>query len=489
MNKLDGGQGVFEGNTGSSTKITLGDGTVTVDDNNLGEDNNEDNAVSNFPGISVFQLGAMTGLGEKTRTDICYDVAVDLNGNMYCVGVTNGSLGGALGGNADIFILKLSKTGDIVWLKQFGAEIFPSAQSEKCNRITVDVLGNLYCAGRTSGFLGEAFGGGQSDAFVMKLNSEGVIQWITQLGAQKTPNRSTGNDECSGVAVDEIGNVYCAGTTSGSLGESNGGNVDVFVLKLNNNGVVQWIKQLGLETMGAASRGGDSCYSVAVDENGNVYCGGVTSLHLGERNGMGLGQADPFIVKLNSSGVLQWIRQLGAISSPGDSTGWDACWDITVDKLSNVYCAGQTNGSLGEENAGNTDAFVMKLNGDGALQWLTQLGAESGTGDNSQADRCNSVVVDSSFNVYCAGGTSGSLGEAHGGESDVFAMKLDSLGAVKWIKQLGADTAPGESSKGESCNGVAVDAQGNVYCAGWTNGSLGEKQAGGGDAFIMKLEF
>jgi hypothetical protein len=75
----------------------------------------------------------------------------------------------------------------------------------------------------------------------------------------------------------------------------------------------------------------------------------------------------------------------------------------------------------------------MKLNSSGTLQWLTHLGATTTAagGSNSGADICDSVAVDSSDNVYCAGYTNGAMGEAHGGGIyDTFVMKLDSNGGL-----------------------------------------------------------
>ena len=62
--------------------------------------------------------------------------------------------------------------------------------------------------------------------------------------------------------------------------------------------------------------------------------------------------------------------------------------------------------------------------------FLTQLGAVTTTtgGDNSGSERCRGVSVDSSGNVYCAGYTGGALGEANAGSNDVFVMKLNSSG-------------------------------------------------------------
>ena len=126
--------------------------------------------------------------------------------------------------------------------------------------------------------------------------------------------------------MDSSGNVYCAGATYSSLGETNGGSRDAFVMKLNSSGVVQWIRQLGAVTSvpyGSASSS-DYCYGVSVDSSGNVYCAGATYSSLGETNG---GSRDAFVMKLNSSGVVQWIRQLGAVTSVpyGSASSDDYC--------------------------------------------------------------------------------------------------------------------------------------------------------------------
>ena len=58
-----------------------------------------------------------------------------------------------------------------------------------------------------------------------------------------------------------------------------------------------------------------------------------------------------------------------------------------------------------------------------------------------------------------------------------------------WLTQLGAVTtaAGGDNSGNDICLGVSVDGSGNVYCAGYTHGDLGESNGGSSDAFVMKL--
>ena len=307
----------------------------------------------------------------------------------------------------------------------------------------MDSFDNVYCAGETYGALGEA-NGGNNDAFVMKLDSNGVLQWVTQLGETTkgfVDGDNSQHDFCSSIAVDSFDNVYCAGDTTGALGEANGsgGGNDAFVMKLDSSGALQWVTQLGETTKGFAdgdNSQSDHCNSIVVDSFDNVYCAGETYGALGEANG---GNNDAFVMKLDSNGVLQWVTQLGETTKgfvDGDNSQHDFCSSIAVDSFDNVYCAGDTTGALGEANGsgGGNDAFVMKLDSSGALQWVTQLGETTkgfADGDNSQHDFCSSIAVDSFDNVYCAGKTTGALGEANGGDWDAFVMKLDSNGSLQ----------------------------------------------------------
>ena len=95
-------------------------------------------------------------------------------------------------------------------------------------------------------------------------------------------------------------------------------------------------------------------------------------------------------------------------------------------------------------------------------------------------------------NAICAGHTGGSLGgEANAGGTDVFAIKLDATGALSLQAQLGAVTAApgGDNSMDGKCLGVALDLEGNIVCAGSTNGSLGEENNNGStDIIVLKLD-
>ena len=388
----------------------------------------------------VKQFGGTTAAngGDNSANDICISVTLDDSGNIYCAGYTYGAMGEANGGFIDAFVMKLNSRGRLTWVTQLGGATIASggdnSGNDYCYSVATDDSGNVYCAGYTEGAMGEANGGG-FDAFIMKLNSSGSLEWVTQLGGTTIASGgdNSGNDRCLSVALDDSGNIYCAGYANGAMGEANGGGDDAFVMKLSSSGDLQWVKQLGGTTAisGGDTSGSDRCYSVALDDSGNVYCAGYTEGAMGEANG---GGDDAFVMKLSSSGDLQWVKQLGGTTatSGGDNSGSDRCESVALDDSENIYCAGYTDGALGEANGGDYDAFIMKLNSSGDLQWVTQLGGTTAVngGDNSRADRCYSVALDDSENIYCAGYTDGALGEANGGSSDVFILKLTSDGEL-----------------------------------------------------------
>lgn len=176
------------------------------------------------------QLGNITTAsgGSNAGTDFCNSIATDANGFVYCGGQTNGSLGETSGGGFDAFILKADQQGNIIWLKQLGANTFGGGEAsgqDYCFSIVVNSSGDIYFAGKTSGNLGDT-NAGSFDAFVMKLNSSGALTWVTQLGNSTTlsgSNNKSGNDTCYSIALDSSENIICAGSTTSSLVETSGG--------------------------------------------------------------------------------------------------------------------------------------------------------------------------------------------------------------------------------------------------------------------------
>jgi len=208
-------------------------------------------------------------------------IAVDSAGNAYVTGLTSSTTfrtANAIqasngGGLFDAFALKLSPDGEKLTYSTY----IGHSGNDQGFHIAIDGSGNAYVTGRTdspnfpavnqmqSGF------GGVTDAFVMKLNSTGVVVYSTFLGG-------AGSDFGTGIAVDSSGNAHVTGFTDSAnfptaepLQAVNRGNGDAFVSELDASGsALLFSTYLG-------GSGWDAGFDIAVDSSGAAYVIGQTS--------------------------------------------------------------------------------------------------------------------------------------------------------------------------------------------------------------------
>jgi plastocyanin len=429
-------------------------------------------------------------------------IAVDASGNAYVTGrtfstnfPTANALQVAFGGGADdAFVAKLNASGSaLVYSTYLGGSNGDVGQA-----IAVDPSGNAYVTGFTysTNFptvnpFQAAFGGGQDDAFVAKLNAAGsALVYSTYLGG-------TNDDEAYGIAVDASGNAYVTGRTystnfptASPLQAAYGGATDAFVAKLNAAGsALVYSTYLG-------GTNTDEAYGIAVDASGSACVTGWTqSTNFPTANPLQSapsGGEDAFVAKLNAAGsALVYSTYLGG-------SGYEFGQGIAVDASGNAYVTGLTNSTnfptVNPLQAANLatyyTAFVTKVNATGsALVYSTYLG---GNIDDHGAG----IAVDASGNAYVTGLTDSSnfptlnpIQAANGGGGDAFVAKLSAAGsALVYSTYLGG-------SGGEYGYGIAADGSGNAYVTGRTSSTnfptANPLQAayGGGtyDAFVAKI--
>ncbi|WP_442483085.1 SBBP repeat-containing protein [Aeoliella sp. SH292] len=330
------------------------------------------------------------------------------------------------------------------WTRQLGTSDLDAGSG-----VSSDGLGNLYITGSTGGALGGAHVG-RTDAFLVKYDSGGALLWTRQVA-------TAADDESLGVSADRLGNVYIAGRTNHDLGGTSAGLTDAFLSKYNSEGASLWTRQLGTATY-------DDGFGVSVDGLGSVYISGRT---MGDLGGGNRGSWDAFLSKYDSTGELKWTRQLGSVGSDDGKS-------ISADAFGNVYVTGSTGGSIGEANAGQSDAFVSQYDSDGGLNWTRQVGT-------GFADYSLGISADGLGNVYFTGRTEGALNGANAGGSDAFVGKFDAVGNLLWVQQFG-------TANDDLSFGVSADTLGNVYVTGRTEGALSGEAAGGFDAFVRKYD-
>jgi len=352
----------------------------------------------------------------STNTDEGKGIAVDGSGNVYVTGQSNTTwnapsapLNAHTSGD-DVVVLKLDSSGVYQWHTFYG-----SASTDYGLGIAVN--GNdIYVTGISVATWGSPVnphgGGGNADIVVLKLNSSGALTWNTFHG-------STSTDYGYGIAVDGNGNAYITGYSNASWGgtplhdHSGGGKADIVVLKLNATGALLWNTFYGSGTYD------DYGYGIAVDGSGNTYVTGTSKDTWGSpvHPFSGSGQGDITVLKLNTSGALQWHTFHG-------STSIDYGYGIAVDGNGNIYVTGYslaTWGSPLHAYSGGHDITALKLNNSGKIQGNTFYGA------TSLVDHGYGIAVDGNENVYVTGYSQATWGtplHAYSGDHDIVVLKI-----------------------------------------------------------------
>lgn len=303
---------------------------------------------------------------------------------------------------------------------------------------------------------------GTYDFFFSKFDLSGNRLWTTIKGVAGSTVRSFGRH-----GIDSQGNLYVTGHSDGDVcGDGRIGTADVFVLKITVDGSIEYCKHFGV------SGGSIIGYNIALDSSNNIYLTGTSDTNFGGSTRVGL--LDLFLIKLDSSANLLWIKQFGAINAETYVNG------INVDSSGNVYLAGNCWGSLfGNAEIGTYDAFVAKFDSDGNYLNSFYAGA-SGVGTLFR-----DVMVDGNGNVYGFGFTQGSiLGNTLSGTEDALIVKLDSSLNIQWARQFGG--VNGTATRGY---GGEIDSNNNVLITGSTTGSiLNHTLKGNRDFWLVKYD-
>ncbi len=271
-------------------------------------------------------------------------IAVSAAGEAYVTGATMSTdfptasaVQISTGGGQDAFVTRLSAGGtSLVYSTYLGGSGGTIGSAECGNAIAVDGSGNAYIAGVTSstnfplaGALQSAIGGGNTDAFVVKLNSAGTARiYSTYLGGAST-------DFGTAIRVDSSGSAYVVGYTASpnfplaaATQASHAGVYDAFLSQLNSAGNAL---SFGTYLGGSGSDGGNG---VALDASGNIYVAGVTGSYnfptLSPIQASLGGGNDVFVTRFGSGGVPGPQAPSGATVSPSSGSGATQTFSFVV---------------------------------------------------------------------------------------------------------------------------------------------------------------
>jgi len=407
-------------------------------------------------------------------------IDVDPAGNCYVTGafegtVSFGSINLSSSGSRDVFITKMSTNGDFIWAVKAGGTSADEA-------VSVRYYGSDRTIHLAGGFAGSATFGSQTltsaggrDIFVAKLDSSGVFQWAVGAGSNVT-------EDCKYMSIDGGGSAIITGYYSktfsfGSTNLPTPGNEDAYVAKIDKNGNWLWATTFG-------GSGYEQGLCVTNDNTGASYISGyfTGTASFGATNLTSLGDRNAFLVKLNASGSILWVRGITGLNTI-------ECFTIATASNGITYPLGAfyDNAILGTDTLrtlGNSDIFAGRISSTGNWNWSLSVGGLIGFVN------VNSVAANSNGDFYACGSFYGTIVFGNDtlksqGESDIFIAKSDNNGNWLWGRIAGGKEA-------DVANGIAVDNSGNVIVTGYFSssakfGSITRNTNGQGDIFVAKL--
>jgi hypothetical protein len=278
-----------------------------------------------------------------------------------------------------------------------------------------------------------SFGAGGRDLFLIKTDANGNIQWAKTYGGIATGWTPS-------VQQTSDGGYIVADYASG----------DIFLIKIDENGNIQWAKTYG----GTYS---DYPYSVQQTSDGGYIVAGETW-------SLGAGSADLFLIKTDANGNIIWAKTYGG-------THYDVASSVQQTSDGGYIVVGTTR-SFG---AGSYDIFLIKTDANGNIIWAKTYGGTDRDGASS--------VQQTSDGGYIVAGETYSFGA---GYSDAFLIKTDANGNIIWAKTYGGTYGDYACSVQQTSDGeyivagygdiflIKIDANGNIIWAKTYGGTYGD---------------
>ena len=342
----------------------------------------------------------------------------------------------------DFWIVKLDNASNIQWQKNFGG-----TNNDYAYSIQQTFDSGYIISGHTNSGDGDVTGynGGGNNYWIVKLDSVGTLQWQHCLGG-------TNLDQSYSIVQSSDSGYLAVGYTISNDSDVTGnhGGQDIWAVKLDTSGIMQWRKCYG-------GTSNDQAYSVNQCKDGGYIIAGRTQSNDGDVSGFH-GLEDYWIIKIDPLGTLEWQKCYGGTNSERAhciSKTSNGGYIITGFTLSND---GDVSG-----NHGNQDVWTVKIDSAGTIQWQKCYGG-------SDRDEGNFITETLSGGYILAGLTYSNNGDVTGnhGQDDYWILKLDVNGNIEWQKCLGGtldDIAYGigqTSDGGYITAGVSLSNDGDV---------------------------
>lgn len=412
----------------------------------------------------------------------------DASGNVYIAGKyeQNANFSGTVvpcRGNHDIYLAKYTSSGTLSWIRTAGSYTGDYAHCLSVGSSFIYIGGEVEGNGQVT-FSNSSItlqAKGSNDIVIAKYDLNGNLLWARNDGGIY-------NEEARGITHDAQGNVYATGffntkATFSSTSITGYGDRDIFVVKYSPNGSVIWVRKAG-------SYGKDEGRGIKCDAAGNVYVCGVfkNSANFSGQTVNSNGSSDMFLAKYSPNGDLIWVKTAGA--------AWDeGAWGLTIDNAGKIFVVGEFNasvnfGGIQLNTTGNADAFIVRFNSGGGVEWAKKAGGNG-------VDRARAVGTDGS-NIFITGQFGGaayfgSTTRYAADASDIFIAALNNSGSFLWATSAGGQADAPEDLGFESGSAICAGPGGSVYATGailngGTFGSTTLNAYSRTDIFLAKLK-
>ncbi len=278
-------------------------------------------------------------------------------------------------------LLKFDSTGNLQWTKMIGNPPYLyTTPLNYCNSIKPCSDGGYIM----TGYIG-LYGQSAPNVFVMKFDSAGNTLWSETIGGIR------GDIGNSIIQTTDRGFAITGSASSFMLADT-----EVYVLKLDSIGKVQWTKTIG-------GTGDNEGYSIIQTKDGGYAITGKTNMY-------GAGASDVYLLKLDSGGNIQWTKTIGGSKNDAGNS--------IIQTMDGGYAI--TGNTYSFNDTVNGDVYAIKLDSNGNLQWTRTIG-----GINYDAGYS---IFQTGEGEYVIGGTiafNGTIGDT------AYFIKLDSAGNLK----------------------------------------------------------
>ncbi len=268
----------------------------------------------------------------STYDDYAEDIVATADGGFVVVGGYSTSVH-----NEDVMVVKFNNNGDIAWQKTYGGSSY-----DRADAVTVYPDGSMMIAASTSsnnsGDVGATHG--YMDYWILKLNANGDKVWAKAYGGSQydTPFELANTADGGAIITGSS-----SSSQSGDVTGANHGKADLWVVKVNANGDMEWNTLLGgtgTEEDCVVKATPDGGYLIACDTDSKDGDVGATQ-----------GSNDLWVLKLNTSGKILWSKTFGG-------TRYEEATSLLLNTDGSFYVTGY-NESVGGVDTG--DGWLLKL--------------------------------------------------------------------------------------------------------------------------------